>query len=96
MVIGPMISGGVNVLKHDFFADSGMVCVCELTDNIKNHIDDNSNGKEFNGMAVFETDKDITVEFDTSDSDWTVVKVIDKNTGQVLITSSEPYSDDDE
>lgn len=86
---------GVNVLKHDFFADSGMVCVCELTDTIKNHIDANSNGKEFNGMAVFETDKDITVEFDTSDSDWTVVKVIDKNTGQVLITSSEPYSDDE-
>ena len=86
---------GKNIIKHDFFADSGMVCVCELTDTIKNHIDANSNGKEFNGMAVFETDKDITVEFDTSDSDWTVVKVIDKNTGQVLITSSEPYSDDE-
>ena len=88
---------GVNVLKHDFFADSGMVCVCELTDTIKNHIDANSNGfKEYHGMAVFETDKDIAIEFDTSDSDWTVIRIKDKNTGNVLITSSEPYSDDDE
>ena len=88
---------GVNVLKHDFFADSGMCCVCELTDTIQNHIKENSNNRnEFNGMAVFETDKDIAIEFDTSDSDWTVVKVIDKNTGDILITSSEPYSDDDE
>ena len=47
-------------------------------------------------MAVFETDKDIAIEFDTSDSDWTVIRVKDKNTGDILITSSEPYSDDDE
>lgn len=88
---------GVNVLKHDFFADSGMCCVCELTDTIQNHIKENSNNRnEFNGMAVFETDKDIAIEFDTSDSDWTVIRVKDKNTGDILITSSEPYSDDDE
>ncbi|MBR6010639.1 MAG: hypothetical protein IKP35_04470 [Alphaproteobacteria bacterium] len=88
---------GKNIIKHDFFADSGMCCVCELTDSIQNHISKNSNGRnEFNGMAVFETDKDIAIEFDTSDSDWTVIRVKDKNTGNVLITSSEPYSDDDE
>ena len=87
---------GKNVIKHDFFADSGMVCLCELTDTIKKHIDANSHGKEFNGMAVFEIDKDIAIEFDTSDSDWTVIRIKDKNTGNVLITSSEPYSDDDE
>ena len=88
---------GKNVIKHDFFADSGMCCVCELTDTIQKHITENSNGRnEFNGMAVFETDKDIAIEFDTSDSDWTVIRVKDKNTGNVLITSSEPYSDDDE
>lgn len=88
---------GKNVIKSDFFADSGMCCVCELTDTIQKHIDANSNGfKEYHGMAVFETDKDIAIEFDTSDSDWTVILVKDKNTGDILITSSEPYSDDDE
>ena len=88
---------GVNVLKHDFFADSGMCYVCELTDTIQKHIDANSNGfKEYHGMAVFETDKDIAIEFDTSDSDCTVITVKYKNTGDILITSSEPYSDDDE
>ena len=47
-------------------------------------------------MAIFETDKDIAIEFDISDSDWTVILVKDKNTGVILITSNEPYSDDDE
>lgn len=88
---------GENVIKSDFFADSGMCCVCELTDIIQNHIKENSNNRnEFNGMAVFETDKDIAIKFDTSDSDWTVILVKDKNTDDILITSSEPYSDDDE
>ena len=82
---------GVNVLKHDFFADSGMVCVCELTDNVRKVIDSG-----FNGMAVFETDKDIEIEFDWSDSDWTVVRIIDKNTGREIVSSQEPYSDDDD
>ena len=39
---------GKNVIKSDFFADSGMCCVCELTDTIQKHIDANSNGfKEY-------------------------------------------------
>lgn len=91
---------GKNVLKHDFFADSGMVCVCELTETIQKHIDKDSNGNnEFNGMAVFETDADITIDFDTSDRSWTVVNVRDKHTGQTIIASQEPYDeydDDDE
>lgn len=82
---------GKNVLKHDFFADSGMVCVCELTDNIRKVID-----SRFIGMAVFETDKDIEIEFDWSDSDWTVVRIIDKDTGREIVSSQEPYSDDDD
>lgn len=88
---------GKGVIKHDFFADSGMVCVCELTDTIQKHIDKDSPGSNrFNGMAVFETDADITIDFDTSDSDWTVVVITDKGTGEVLITSEEPACADDE
>ena len=82
---------GKHVLKHDCFADSGMVCVCELTDNIREVID-----SRFIGMAVFETEKDIEIEFDWSDSDWTVVRIIDKDTGREIVSSQEPYSDDDD
>ena len=76
---------------QQFCADSGMVCVCELTDNIREVID-----SRFIGMAVFETDKDIEIEFDWSDSDWTVVRIIDKTTGREIVSSQEPYSDDDD
>lgn len=87
---------GINVLKSDFGADSGMVCVCELTDYIKNQLE---NGKSINPYllcAMFETDKDITIEFDTSDSNWTVVKIYDKATGDLLIQSSEPDDESDD
>jgi len=90
---------GKRVLKHDFFADAGMVCVCELTDTIQKHIDkESTSDNKFNGMAVFETDADITIDFDTSDKEWTVVKVYDKATGQIIIASQDPndeYDDED-
>ena len=68
-----------------------MVCVCELTETIQKHIDKDANGdNKFNGMAVFETDADITIDFDMSCRDWTVVNIRDKHTGQTIITSEVP------
>lgn len=90
---------GENIIKSDFFADAGMVCVCELTDVIQKHIKDESNGtNEFNGMAVFETDKDIAIDFDMSVRDWTVVNILDKHTGALLVYSSDgrPTDEDDD
>lgn len=88
---------GKNVLKHDFFADSGMVCVCELTETIQKHIDKDSSGdNKFNGMAVFETDADIAIDFDMTERDWTVVIITDKHTDEILITSEYATCDDED
>ena len=82
---------------------TGSLTIFEQTAiNYSNHTVINNYAKQividsrFIGMAVFETDKDIEIEFDWSDSDWTVVRIIDKDTGREIVSSQEPYSDDDD
>lgn len=88
---------GKGVIKHDFFADAGMVCVCELTDTIQKHIDkESTSDNKFNGMAVLEADADIIIDFDTSDRSWTVVNIRDKATGQIIIASQDPNDEYDD
>lgn len=65
---------GPGVIKHDFFADAGMVCVCKLTPEIEIKLD-LGNESHARGVAIFETEGVESVRFDTEDSNWTVVEI---------------------
>lgn len=76
---------GLSVIKHDFCADAGMVCVCRLNHKVLDNLYKN-NGEEnaLSGAAIFEMSEDIDIEFDVSNKDWTVVTIKDKQTGNVV------------
>lgn len=67
------------VLNEDFYADSGMVCVVEYTDTIKKALADNDNEKliERGGIAVIQTEGNVTIEFDHTDKSWTEIYIHD-------------------
>jgi hypothetical protein len=68
---------GPNVLQADFAADSGLVCVCELTDVINEHLERTDLFVPCYG--VFATEGEVSVEFDRTVPDWVVVKITDED-----------------
>ena len=89
---------GLSVIKHDFCADAGMVCVCRLNHKVLDNLYKN-NGEEnaLSGAAIFEMSEDIDIEFDVSNKDWTVVKIKDKQTGNIIksMDYEDNFYDDD-
>lgn len=79
------ISGIVEIVDghNEFCADSGMVCVCCPTEKMIEHIKSFPNP---HCAAYFIADEDINVVMDRSDSEWTVVKVYNKE-GNLIIQS---------
>lgn len=62
------------IAGQDFCADTGMVCVCYLTESMKDKLDSYPNQ---NLAAIIDVEGDISVGFDCSRSDWTVVEIED-------------------
>ena len=58
----------------EFRADSGMVCIVKCTNEIKDKIKSIPHCG-----AIFETDGEITVKFNTDNPTWTVIKIQDTN-----------------
>ena len=81
---------GPNVLHEYFCADSGMFSICEYNDTVKEATKDLPE----HCFTIFETDGDISVEFDNSESDWHVAK-IKSSTGESWETDL-PCDDDDD
>lgn len=81
---------GPSIVEFGFAADSGMVCVCDYSEPVRAALENISDGC----AAMIETSGDITVEFDRSTSDWTVVYIRDEE-GNEWHTSL-PGEDDDE
>ena len=76
---------GLGVVKHDFCADAGMVCVCRLNHKVLDNLYKKYGEKNaLSGAAIFEMSEDIDIEFDVSNKDWTVVTIKDKQTGNVI------------
>ena len=76
---------------QSFCADSGMVCVCYLTDEMQKMLDESPN----KGIAAIITvEGDIKVNFDYSNLDWTVVEIED-SAGN-FFRSSDPCDGEDE
>lgn len=78
------LQGDGKVINKDFCADAGMVCVCELTDKVKNALDVNILSNRC--AAVFEAEDLRNVTFDLTDKDWTVV-YIETTDGHCFCTS---------
>lgn len=84
---------GLGVIKGDFVADAGMVCVCRFTDNILEHLKKKYGDiNPLSGIALFEMSENIKVDFDVSDPDWTVVEIEDLQTGKTIRSE---YADED-
>lgn len=83
------------IIRHDFFADSGTVCVVEYNDNIKSAIEENKNDYliDYGGMALIKTKGDVKIKMDTSDKSWTVVQIKDE---EDMFRSLLPDDEDDE
>lgn len=78
----------ISIKQSSFCADAGMVGVFEVNDEVQKKVDELP---EF-CCAIFETDLDITVDMDTLDPNWTVVKI--KNGDNVIATSTDYTGDD--
>lgn len=76
-----------------FCADSGMVCVCYLTEEMEAKLDEYPNPYI---AAIIEVEGDIKVEFNYDNPDWTVVYVEDEagNSYQSFVPSDD--EDDEE
>ena len=89
---------GLSVIKHDFCADAGMVCVCRLNHKVLDNLYNKYGEKNaLSGAAIFEMSEDIDIEFDVSNKDWTVVKIKDKQTGNIIksMDYEDNFYDDD-
>ena len=88
---------GRAVKQSEFGADSGMVCMVELTSKLTEYINvdkENSIANVMSLSAVLESDDVLHAEFNTDNSNWTELCVVDSR-GSV-VAYSEPYEDEDE
>lgn len=69
------------VLSAEFGADSGMVCVCELTPSVEAALKTSLGSSENSLVSIIECTGKVSVEFDKSNKNWTVV-YIDDDEGQ--------------
>ncbi len=90
---------GPGVIKGDFGADSGMVCVCRLTHKILDSLyKEYGEKRALSCIAMFEMSEHITVKFDVSDKNWTRVFIQDKISGNEIASmdSNDFYYDSDD
>ncbi len=80
----------IKVIKDDFFADAGMMCVVEINEKLENFLKDDSLG------AIFGSDVPISVHVDDSDRQWYVLKIMDENGWNLLASSEEPEHDEED
>ena len=83
---------GSYIIHKEFCADSGM------TDEIEKHFAEEYQNIYSHGAAVFESSDDINVDFDISDTSWTVVKIHDNKTGNFIETmnADDFYAENDD
>lgn len=88
---------GLGVVKHDFCADAGMVCICRLNHKVLDNLYNKYGEKNaLSSTAIFEMSEDIDIEFDVSNKDWTVITIKDKQTGNVIKSMDYEDNFDDE
>ena len=81
------------IAGQSFCADSGMVCVCYLTDEMRNRLNEYPN--QSMAAIIDVEDDDVVVDFNYDKPDWTVVSIEDHK-GNNAWTSFIPDDDDEE
>ena len=74
-----------------FAADSGMVCVCQVTDELKHYMNDNRLEMNPLCVATMRVHDDTTYEIDQSNPRWSLVKV---KTPKRLYVSEQPENEE--
>lgn len=64
-------SGDDGIIQSEFAADAGLVCFCEYTDEIRNLMEKQS----YDLYAVITSEETPVCTFDTSNKNWTVVRI---------------------
>ena len=64
---------------QSFYADSGMVCIVEETPKLTRYMQDNHLVEPLGGIAHIKVENETGREIDTSDPQWSVVKIKDGN-----------------
>lgn len=83
------------VIESDFFADSGMVCVVEYNEAIQNALG-NDELISRGGIALIETEGEVVIEMDTSNSEWTMVYIEDDEDEFNSMPFDEDYDEDED
>lgn len=84
---------GVKIYEQEFFADAGLVCVANCTDEMFNSSDNFISG--ISG-AVFETEQLKDVRFCCDDPNWTVVEIKAKEGSLHTEYPDTEYEDEDD
>ncbi len=89
---------GEGIIKPDFSADTGMVCVCRITYNLLKYLYDKYGDEALLNIAMINASENITVDFDKPNAHWTTVKIIDHDTGNTItsMTEAEFFEDEEE
>lgn len=74
-----MEGDGVHDDHDEFTADTGLVCVCEYTDEVKLNLQ-HENIPDY-CYALLDLEGDVDVSADTSNPNWTVIYVSGENSG---------------
>ena len=97
-IVDDVHNPNVKILNEEFCADSGLVCVCPVTEEFLYKLTEKfGDVKEF--CAIIDASEDCTVNFNRDCSDWTVVEFTD-NSNKVHLYSLLPsemdnYDDND-
>ena len=79
----------IKIVKYKFCADTGMMCVVEINDKLKNYLKDHPIG------AIFESDIPVDIHVNDSNSYWFVLEITDKDDHSVLVTSEDADDEED-
>ena len=86
------VKGRGHVISNRFCADAGLVCFCELTPEIYQHLETAGYGEGC--CAIIEAENPVCT-FNEDNPDWTVITITDDN-GAVYMSSEELEYDDED
>ena len=79
----------IKIVKYKFCADTGMMCVVEINDKLKNYLKDHPIG------AIFESDIPVDIHVNDSNSYWFVLRITEENSCYELVTSEDADDGED-
>ena len=79
----------IKIVKYKFCADTGMMCVVEINDKLKNYLKEHPIG------AIFESDIPVDIHVNDSNSYWFVLEITDKDGFHKLVTSEDADDGED-